>query len=114
MTRPQIQRAIVTGANGHIGANVVRALIARGVEVVAFVRPGSDRRGLEGLDVRLAEGDILEADSLPAAMEGCDALFHCAAVFAIWATKSKGMPNATETRLRSYLWISDSFLDCDL
>ncbi len=80
-----MKRAIVTGANGHIGANVVRALLTRDVEVVAFVRPGSDRRGLEGLDVELAEGDILAPETLGPAMEGCDALFHCAAVFALWS-----------------------------
>lgn len=80
-----MKRAIVTGANGHIGAWVVRTLIDRGVDVVAFVRPGSDRRGLEGLEVELAEGDILAPETLPPAMEGCDTLFHCAAVFSLWA-----------------------------
>lgn len=80
-----MKRAIVTGANGHIGANVVRALLARDLEVVAFVRPGSDRRGIEGLPVEVAEGDILAPETLGPAMEGCDALFHCAAVFALWA-----------------------------
>lgn len=80
-----MERAIVTGANGHIGANLCRALLARGTRVVALVRAGSDRRGLEGVDVELVEGDVLDAASVRAAMEGCDTLFHCAAVFAIWA-----------------------------
>lgn len=80
-----MERAIVTGANGHIGANVCRTLIERGVRVTAMVRPGSDRRGLEGLEVDLAEGDVLEPSTLRSAMEGCDTLFHAAAVFAIWA-----------------------------
>lgn len=81
-----MKRVVVTGANGHIGANVVRALLERrGVEVVAFVRPGSDRRGIEGLPIEIAEGDILRPDTLAEAMRGADTLIHCAAQFALWA-----------------------------
>lgn len=42
-------KVLVTGANGHLGANTIRALLDRGYEVVAFVRPNADLRGLEGL-----------------------------------------------------------------
>ena len=40
---------VVTGASGHIGANLVRRLLADGHRVRAVVH--RDRRGLEGLDV---------------------------------------------------------------
>lgn len=100
-----MKRAIVTGANGHIGSNLCRTLRGRGVEVVALVRAGSDRRGLEGVDVELVEGDILEPETLGPAMEGCDTLFHCAAVFAIWAkdveTIMKPAIEGTENVLRT-------------
>jgi nucleoside-diphosphate-sugar epimerase len=39
---------LVTGASGHLGANLVRAAVARGDEVRALVRASSDRRGLRG------------------------------------------------------------------
>jgi dihydroflavonol-4-reductase len=42
---------LVTGASGHIGAHVVRHLLAQGRAVRALVRPTSDLKGLEGLDV---------------------------------------------------------------
>ena len=49
---------LVTGANGFVGAAVVRALLASGERVRAFVRASSDRRNLDGLEVEIAVGDI--------------------------------------------------------
>jgi uncharacterized protein YbjT (DUF2867 family) len=57
-------KALVTGANGHIGSNVVRAALEAGMEPIAFVRPGADRRALAGLDVEVRTGDVLDAASL--------------------------------------------------
>ncbi|MCO4763294.1 MAG: NAD-dependent epimerase/dehydratase family protein [Myxococcales bacterium] len=73
-------RVVVTGANGHIGSNIVRAVAERGWTAVAFVRPGSDRGALDGVQHEIAEGDILEADSLTRAFDGADAVIHAAAV----------------------------------
>ena len=47
-------KALVTGANGHIGAQVVRAALRAGMQPIAFVRPNADRRALAGLDVEVA------------------------------------------------------------
>ncbi len=74
-------KVLVTGANGHIGANVVRALLAKQHEVVAFVRPSADLQGLAGLDVTYAYGDVLQPDTLANATQGCDAIIHLAAVY---------------------------------
>lgn len=73
-------RVLVTGANGHIGSHVVRAVQATGATVVAFVRPGSDRRGLDGLAYETREGDLLDASSVDRAIEGVDAVMHVGAV----------------------------------
>ncbi len=77
---------LVTGANGHIGCNVVRACLDAGHAVVGFVRPGSDRRGLAGLDVRLCEGDLRDASSVLAAMKGVDIVMHVGAVHRNYAS----------------------------
>lgn len=77
-------KAIVTGANGLIGAHVVRELLAGGHEVRALVRPSSDLRSLEGLPVEFVLGDVLDPATLTDAARGCDTLFHAAAVFAYW------------------------------
>lgn len=73
-------RALVTGANGHIGCHVVRACREASTEPVAFVRPGSDRRGLTGLDVETREGDLLDRASLDRAMGGVELVSHVGAV----------------------------------
>jgi dihydroflavonol-4-reductase len=58
----------------------MRALVARGHDPIGFVRPGSDRRGLTGIDVDLREGDLLDAESVRAAMDGVEAVMHVGAV----------------------------------
>ena len=63
-------RVLLTGANGHLGANTARSLIDHGHQVVAFVRPTSDLRGLKGLDLALAFGDITDGESLLRAAQG--------------------------------------------
>ncbi|MFO0739536.1 MAG: NAD-dependent epimerase/dehydratase family protein [Labilithrix sp.] len=78
-------RALVTGANGHIGANLVRALVEGGHEVVAFVRDGSDLRGLEGVEVTIARGDVCDAEPVLRAIDGCEVVFHAAAPYRLWA-----------------------------
>lgn len=78
-------RALVTGANGHIGSNLVRELLSRDWEVAGFVRTTSDLRSLEGLDVTLHRGDVLDGESVHAAMDDWDCVFHTATAFKLWA-----------------------------
>lgn len=78
-------KVLVTGANGHLGANTIRKLCNRGHEVVAFVRPTADLRGLDGLHVHYAQGDVTDSHALTTAAEGCDVIIHSAIFFAYWA-----------------------------
>jgi dihydroflavonol-4-reductase len=77
-------KTLVTGGTGFIGANVIRALLNRGAEVRALVRPRSDTRNLDPLDVELVAGDLRDRGSLEAAIDGCDTLYHVAAMYALW------------------------------
>ena len=72
-------RALVTGASGFVGAAVARALLARGWETRCLVRAVSSRRNLEGLNVEVVTGDLMDVRSLDRALERCDALLHVAA-----------------------------------
>lgn len=74
-------KVLVTGANGHIGANVVRSLLNQGYQVKAFIRQGADTRGLDGLDIEYAYGDVMKGETLEPAVEGCEAIIHLAAVY---------------------------------
>jgi dihydroflavonol-4-reductase len=72
---------IVTGAAGHVGANLVRALLARGQKVRTLVH--RDQRALEGLDVEIATGDVRDLDSLLRAFVGAELVYHAAAYISI-------------------------------
>jgi dihydroflavonol-4-reductase len=73
--------ALVTGGTGFVGANLVRELLADGRTVRVLARKGGDRRALEGCAVEIAEGDLLDADSLRAAVKGPRRVYHVAASF---------------------------------
>ena len=75
---------LITGANGFVGSALVRLLLQQGHDVKALVRPGSDRRNLEQLDINLVEGDLTDAASLQRALSGCSCLFHVAADYRLW------------------------------
>ncbi len=82
--------SLVTGASGFVGSRLVRALVARGVRVRAFVRPGSNLRFLSGYSpeqVSLAFGDITIEHTVYRALAGCDRLYHVASHFKMWDSK---------------------------
>src|SRR5437763_4504127 len=81
----------VTGASGFIGANLAHELLARGHQVTALVRSRSDLRGLQGANVERVEGDVNDAASLKAAMQGCQWCFHVAASYHLWLRDYKPM-----------------------
>jgi UDP-glucose 4-epimerase len=74
-------KALVTGANGFLGRHVVDALLARGVEVRALVRPAARLEGLGWpATVEVFRADLRTTRELARAFEGVDVLLHLAAV----------------------------------
>lgn len=72
-------RALVTGGCGFLGSHVVAALVAGGAQVRAFdLRP--PRRAIPD-SVEIVLGDVLDRDAVRRAVDGCDAVFHLAAVY---------------------------------
>lgn len=78
-------KILVTGATGFVGSAVVRRLLRDDHYVRVLVRANSDRRNLQDLAVQIVEGDLTQASSLQHACDGCDALFHVAADYRLWA-----------------------------
>ncbi|MFA5309681.1 MAG: NAD-dependent epimerase/dehydratase family protein [Dehalococcoidales bacterium] len=67
----------VTGASGHIGANLVRALVQSGRPTRCLVHVSC--RAIEGLDVERVNGDVRDVASLCRAFQGVDVVYHLAA-----------------------------------
>lgn len=72
---------VITGASGHIGANLVRALIDKGRPTRCLVHVNCE--AVEGLDTEIARGDIRDPDSLCRAFEGADIVYHLAACISL-------------------------------
>jgi len=69
---------LVTGGTGFIGSHVVRALAARGDELVLLLRRTSDVAPLSGIEFRRASGDITDRRAVRRAMKDVDRVFHVA------------------------------------
>ena len=78
-------RVLVTGSSGFIGSAVTRHLVARELEVVALVEAGVDTANLDGLPVKQVAGDVRSATDVRAAIAGCRAVLHVAALYRFWA-----------------------------
>jgi 3beta-hydroxy-delta5-steroid dehydrogenase/steroid delta-isomerase len=92
----ELGRVLVTGGSGFVGANLVTTLLERGYAVRSFDRapsPLPDRPGLEVL-----EGDICDPETVAAAVEGIDTVFHTAAIIELMGGSS--VPD--ELRRRSF------------
>ena len=70
---------LVTGATGHLGANLVRRLLEDGEPVRVLLREGTETRAVDGLAVERVVGDIRDYGRTLAAVRGCRRVYHCAA-----------------------------------
>jgi nucleoside-diphosphate-sugar epimerase len=73
-------KIVVTGANGHLGRNLVRNLLSEGHRVCAFdlTTPEHVPPGLE-----FVRGDVRDREALTSCYEGADQVYHLAAVISI-------------------------------
>ena len=84
-------KILVTGADGFIGSHLTEELVKRGFYVKAFSFYNSFNTWgwLDTLpedvmnNVEVFTGDIRDPYGVKAAMKGCDAVFHLAALIAI-------------------------------
>ncbi|MGC9436302.1 MAG: NAD-dependent epimerase/dehydratase family protein, partial [Methanomicrobiales archaeon] len=84
-------KAMVTGGAGFLGRYLVRELVKNDIETVVYDKDLSAGSRFNGLDqnVRLVEGDVLDLENLTKSMEGCDIVFHTAAIADIDEARTK-------------------------
>ncbi|MCH7660677.1 MAG: NAD(P)H-binding protein [Euryarchaeota archaeon] len=83
---------LVTGATGFVGSRLVEPLLKAGHEVRVFVRDAADYRGPR--EVEVYEGDLLEPETIPPALEGIDAVYYL-----VHSMKSGGEFEAMDRKL---------------
>ena len=69
-------KILITGATGHLGANLLRRLLLDGETVRVFQRPGRDHGALQGLDVEMVYGDLRDPEAVQRAVLGCTKIYH--------------------------------------
>ena len=79
---------LVTGAEGVPGSNLARCLLENGFTVRVMLDPESDEAELEGLHCEVMPGDILDPESTLNALQGIQAVFHCAHTAAFWPPRA--------------------------
>jgi 3beta-hydroxy-Delta5-steroid dehydrogenase / steroid Delta-isomerase len=92
----QLGRILVTGGSGFVGANLVTTLLDRGYRVRSFDRAPSPLPAQPGLEV--FQGDICKRDTVAAAVDGIDTVFHTAAIIELLG----GASVTEEYRQRSF------------
>ena len=85
-----MKRAVITGATGCVGRNLVDVLLEDGWEITALHRKTSDIGRLKGLGVTLKETDLHDLESVRESVPvGTDAIFHVAANVSHWAAEAE-------------------------
>lgn len=70
---------LVTGAAGHLGANLVQRLLAAGQPLRVLLEPGADASAMDGLPVERVTGDLRDPAAMALAVRDCRRVFHAAA-----------------------------------
>jgi uncharacterized protein YbjT (DUF2867 family) len=67
---------LVTGASGYVGGRLVGRLVAQGERVRCLARRPAEQAARVAAGVDVVAGDVLDADTLPAALDGVDTAFY--------------------------------------
>lgn len=102
------RKILLTGATGHLGANLLRHLLAQGESVRVMVRHGTDQGALAGLDVESIEADLLDRNAVDAAVKGCSHVYHCAALISTIQGNAAHKRQVYDTNVRGTIHVLDA------
>lgn len=81
-------KALVTGGAGFVGRYLVKELAKRKIKTIIFDQISPEgNQNTHPPDISYVEGDILDLESLTHAMQGCNLVFHTAAIAEIDETR---------------------------
>jgi nucleoside-diphosphate-sugar epimerase len=102
------RKVLVTGATGHLGANLVRRLLADGEDVRVMIRRSHDKAALAGLEVERIEADLVDSNAVAAAVRGCTHVYHCAALVSTIDGDAAHKRQVYDTNVRGTIHILDA------
>src|SRR5690625_4362337 len=97
----ELGRCLVTGGSGFVGSNLVTTLLDRGHEVRAFDVAASPRE--EHPKLQVLQGDITNPETVAAAVEGIDTVFHTAAIIDLAGGAERSEEHTSELQSRGHL-----------
>jgi nucleoside-diphosphate-sugar epimerase len=77
-------RILITGATGFVGSHLADACVKRGDTVSTIARANSGTARLEEQDVLIHRGDLTDVEVIRRAVDGVEAIVHCAAKVGDW------------------------------
>lgn len=95
---------LVTGATGFTGSFLVRRLVEMGVHVRAIARSSSDLTPFQGLPIQWFRGEVHDQETVHAACQGVEYIFHVAAAYRQAKIKDEDYKNVhvESTKLLAY------------
>src|SRR5574341_687322 len=102
------RKILLTGATGHLGANLLRLLLAEGEDVRVMLRHGHDHTALAGLDVERVEADLRDSRAVAAAVQGCSYVYHCAALVSTIDGNAAHKRQVYDTNVRGTIHLLDA------
>ena len=90
-------KVLVTGATGYLGSVITKRLLLDGHDIRILVRtpakvaPLMEKLSVDPSELDVTQGDITDEGSVNAAVQGCEAVVHCAAIVATDPAQSQAM-----------------------
>lgn len=78
-------KILITGASGYIGNKLAHTLANNGNTVHAIILSAAEEKLLRHPNITTFKGNILDKESLSAAMKGCVQVYHMAGMVKLWA-----------------------------
>jgi farnesol dehydrogenase len=80
-----MKKIFISGATGFIGSKLACKLANQGFTVHALMRANSNISSIKHDNIKLLQGDLLDAKAIETAIKGCSQVYHLAAYAKNWA-----------------------------